>query len=83
MNESTEENCQQPQQLNKHPRSHALLSECIDYNNDELELKWFSITHINILTYSRPARANHGPRDKMMIGEHGLPGPLDSPAGYF
>ena len=48
MNESTEENCQQPQQLNRHPISHASLSECIGYNNDELKLKGFSIAHINI-----------------------------------
>ena len=45
MNESTEENCQLPQQLNRHPISHASLSECIGYNNDELKLKGFSIAH--------------------------------------
>ena len=39
MNESTEENCQQPQQLNRHTISHASLSECIGYNNNELRIR--------------------------------------------
>ena len=32
---------------------------------------------------TRLARANHGPWDKMTIGEHGPPVPLDFPASYF
>ena len=32
---------------------------------------------------ARPARANHSPRDRMTIGEHGPPVPIGSPAAYI